>query len=584
MAADQPSGGPLDHSSHHSQSGPVDEKREMSLDNSVEETKQPADFQRGFRFWAIIIGLGVTNLLGAFENTVVTTSAPIIVSELGLGANYIWITNAFFVCSAAFQPLFGQLCNVFGRRWTTLVIVAIFTLGSGICGGATSGAMLIAGRAVQGLGSGGIIMAADIIISDLVPLRQRGNYVAVILAIYGVGTTLGPFIGGSIVQVTTWRWVFYMNLPIGGVALVMLYFSLHVNYNKEMSFTQKLKRLDLVGNGILMASTVAILWALTVGGVQYAWSAWNVLVLLVLGIFGFGFFAIYEKWGWSAEPVMPPRLFNNRTSIIVSVNTFLNSALLYWIVYFMPVYFQAVKLYSPSYAGVALLPQSLVGIPGAAISAVALSRWGKYRPLHVAGFALFTLGIGLFAYLDENSSKAEWAVFQSIAALGAGMVLNTQLPSFQAPAAESDQAAATASWCFIRTFGNVWGVAIPGVIFNNRINELLSRVSDPGVRDLLANGDAYQYGSASFVGSFPQPLQGEIVSVYRDALRLVFEVAIAFGGLAVLLVFFEKEIPLRTELETEYGMKDPSKKDATEQAADVENAAGNLSSEARPEN
>lgn len=130
-----------------------------------------------------------------------------------------------------------------------------------------------------------------------------------------------------------------MNLPIGGVALVVLYFSLHVNYNKEMSFTQKLKRLDLVGNGILMASTVAILWALTVGGVQYPWGAWNVLVPLILGIFGFGLFAVYEKWGWSAEPVMPPRLFNNRTSVIVSVNTFLNSALLYWVSDFLFVIF-----------------------------------------------------------------------------------------------------------------------------------------------------------------------------------------------------------------------------------------------------
>ncbi|KAI1104399.1 major facilitator superfamily domain-containing protein [Jackrogersella minutella] len=569
MAADQTPETPLDYGSHYSHPGPIEEKLKMSSNNSVEETKEPADFQRGFRFWAIIIGLGVTTLLGAFENTVVTTSAPVIVSELGLGANYIWITNAFFVCSAACQPLFGQLCNVFGRRWPILVIVAVFTLGSGICGGANSGAMLIAGRAVQGIGSGGITMAADIIVSDLVPLRQRGNYMAIILAIYGVGTTLGPFIGGQIVQVTSWRWVFYMNLPVGGAALIVLYFSLHVNYNKEMTFTEKLKRLDLVGNGILMASTVAILWSLTVGGTQYPWVSWNVLVPLIVGSFGFGLFAIYERWGWSAEPVMPPRLFNNRTSIIITINTFLNSALLYWIVYFMPVYFQAVKLYSPAYSGVALLPQSLVGIPGAAISAIALSRWGKYRPLHFAGFTVFTLGIGLFAYLDENSSKAEWGIFQSVAALGAGMVLNTQLPAFQAPAAEADQAAATASWCFIRTFGNVWGVAIPGVIFNNRINELLSRVSDFEVRQLLANGDAYQYGSASFVGSFPQPLQGQVVSVYKDALKLIFEVAIAFGGLAVLLVLFEKEIPLRTELETEYGMKDSSKA-TVENMADME--------------
>ncbi|KAI1381463.1 major facilitator superfamily domain-containing protein [Hypoxylon crocopeplum] len=519
-------------------------KVEMSPADSMDEIKEPAGFQRGIRFWAIIIGLGVTNLLGALENTVVSTSAPVIVSDLQLGENYIWITNAFFVCSAAFQPLFGQLCNVFGRRWVTLSIVAIFTLGSGICGGANSGAMLIAGRAVQGVGSGDLIMVVDIIISDLVPLRQRGNYIAVILAIYGVGTTLGPFIGGEIVQVTTWRWVFYINLPIGGVALIVLYFSLHVNYNKEMTFTEKIKRLDLVGNTILIASTVAVLWALTVGGTQYSWNSWHVIVPLILGLFGFIVFFIFERWGWSAEPVMPPRLFNNRTSVIVSINTFLNSALLYWV---------SVRLYNPAYTGVALLPQSLVAIPGAAISAIALSRWGKYRSLHFSGFAIFTLGIGLFAYLDEDSSRAEWAVFQCVAALGAGMVLNTQLPAFQAPVDESDQAAATASWCFIRTFGNVWGV-----------------------RDLLVNGDAYSYGSASFVGSFPQPLQSQVISVYRDALRLVFEVAVAFGGLAVLLVLFEKEIPLRTELDTEYGLKDSPKKKTAEQTMDIEKKSGTL--------
>ncbi|KAI1388371.1 major facilitator superfamily domain-containing protein [Hypoxylon trugodes] len=571
-----------DTSTYDSHSDQIEEKRKMDSNNDVEENEQHTDFRRGFRFWAIIIGLGITSLLGALENTVVTTSAPVIVSELQMGANYIWITNAFFVCSAAFQPLFGQLCNVFGRRWVTLAIIAIFTLGSGICGGANSGAMLIAGRAVQGIGSGGIMIITDIIVSDLVPLRQRGNYMAVILAIYGVGTTLGPFVGGQIVQVTTWRWVFYMNLPIGGVALVVMYACLHVNYNKEMTFTEKLKRLDLVGNGILIAATVAVLWALTVGGTEYSWGSWNILVPLIVGLSGLGLFATFEKWGWSLEPVMPPRLFGNRTSVIVSVNTLLYSALLYWIMYFMPVYFQAVKLYSPSYSGVALLPQSLVGIPGAAISAIVLSRWGRYKPLHFAGFAIFTLGIGLFAYLDADSSKAEWVIFQCVAALGAGLVLNTQLPAFQAHVPESDQAVATASWCFIRTFGNVWGVAIPGVIFNNRINQLLPRISDPNVSQLLANGDAYQYGSANFVGSFPQPTQGQIISVYRDALQLVFEVAIAFGGLTILLGLFEKEIPLRTELDTEFGLKDPSKKSVAKEMVDIEGNAGVSAEEPSP--
>ncbi|KAI0013524.1 major facilitator superfamily domain-containing protein [Xylariaceae sp. FL0662B] len=524
----------------------------------MENNKKPPEFERGVRFWAIIIGLGVTNLLGALENTVVTTSGPTIVADLRLGNNYVWITNAFFVASAAFQPLFGQLCNVFGRRWVTLVIVAIFTLGSGICGGANTGAMLIAGRTVQGIGSGGIIMIIDIIVSDLVPLRQRGNYMAVVLAIYGVGTTLGPFIGGEIVQTTTWRWVFYINLPIGGAALALLYLALHVKYNKQMTLSQKLQRIDLVGNAILIASTVSVLYALATGGTQSPWSSWKVLVPLVLGLFGFALFAAFEIWGFSAEPVMPPRLFANRTSFIVSINTFLNSALLYWVIYFLPVYFQAVRLYDPGYSGVALIPQSLVGIPGAAIAAVALSRWGRYKPLHFAGFAIFALGLGLFSLLDENSPKSHWATFESVMALGAGMVLNTQLPAFQAPVAEVDQATTTAAWCFVRTFGNVWGVAIPAVIFNNRVGALADRILNSEVQDMLRGGDAYQYGSAGFIRALPESVQGEVRGVYKDALHTVFQAAVAFAGFAAVVSLFEKEYPLRTELETEFGLKESS--------------------------
>ncbi|RYP10841.1 hypothetical protein DL764_000393 [Monosporascus ibericus] len=457
---------------------------------------QPPPTKKGFRFWAILVGLGITNLLGALENTVVTTSAPTIVADLEIGENYIWITNAFFVCS----------------------------------------------------------MIIDIIVSDLVPLRERGKYMALVLAIYGIGTTMGPFIGGILTETIGWPWVFWINLPIGGAALVVLYLFLHVNYKKEMTVSQKLRRIDYVGNGILMAATVAVLYALTYAGTVYSWSSWNVLVPLILGLFGFFLFAAFEVWGFSAEPVMPPRIFATRTSVVIAINTFINSALVYWIIYFLPVYFQSVHLFSPSYTGVALLTQSLVGIPGAAISAIALSRWGKYKPIHFSGFALSTIGMGLFSLLREGSSTAAWVLFQCVAALGAGMILNVLLPSFQAPIEEADQAAATAAWCFIRTHGQVWGVAIPATIFNNQVDRLLYRISDLDVRERLAGGGAYQYASANFVSSFDEPLRGEVIGVYREALRLVFLVGIAFAGLAFLLVFIEKEIPLRTVLETEFGL------------------------------
>ncbi|KAI9641173.1 hypothetical protein NHQ30_010603 [Ciborinia camelliae] len=523
----------------------------IEISSSGDETPAPPspDFERGFRFWCIIIGLGITNLLGALENTVVSTAAPVILSDLQLGQNFIWITNAFFVCSAAFQPLFGQLCNVFGRRWIAMAIVAIFVLGSGICGAANSGGMLIAGRAVQGMGSGGIIM---IIVSDLVPLRERGNYMAVVLAIYGIGVSLGPFIGGAIVSSTTWRWVFYLNLPIGGTSLLVLYLFLHVNHNKDMTFAQKLKRIDILGNLILMAGTVAILYALSISN---PWSSWHKLVPLILGFLALFLFAGYEASGIPSEPVMPPRLFTTRTSVLVSINTFLNSALLFWVMFFLPVYFQSVALDSPRRTGVALLPYSLVGIPGAAISAMALSRWGKFRPLHFAGFALFTISLGLFSLQREETSTAEWATYQCVFALGAGMVLNTLLPAFQAPASEADQAAATATWCFIRTCGSVWGVAIPAAIFNNRVAALRDQLSNKNIREQLAHGSAYQIAAAQFIDRYPLPVQAELRAVYREALQRVWQIAVVFAGLACVLVWLEDEIPLRTVLDTEYGLK-----------------------------
>lgn len=418
-------------------------------------------------------------------------------------------------------------------------IVALFTLGSGVCGGATNGGMLIAGRAIQGMGSGGINMIVDIIVSDMVPLRERGNYMAIVLTIYFIGTAIGPFVGGAIVDTTSWRWVFYINLPvgqlvvqlqicmltsrkqIGGVALAMLFFSLHLNYQKEMTFLQKMKRIDYGGNAIIIGSTVSVLYALTYGGTRYDWSDARVVTPLVIGLVALGLLVAYENASFIIEPVTPPRLFSNRTSVVVFAATFMNSALLYWVMFFLPVYFQAVLLSSPSRSGVQLLPIITIAVPAAIIAVLLLAKWGKYKPLHLGGFAVCTVGLGLFTLFDKNSSAAEWVVFQVVAGGGSGFVLNTLLPAAQAPLMESDQAAATAIWSFIRSYGNIWGVAIPAAIFNNKFEKLAYRIDNAGLRRQLTAGHAYEHASASFVRAAPEPIRGEIIGVYTDALKLV---------------------------------------------------------------
>lgn len=461
------------------------------------------------------------------------------------------------------QPLFGQFCNVFGRRIVTLSAIATFVLGSGLCGGASSARMLIAGRAVQGAGSGGIVLVTSIVISDLVPLRQRGAFSAIVMALLGLGTALGPFIGGAIVSTTSWRWCFYLNLPIGAVSFVWLFFLLqHTDQGSDdaerPSFLSRLRRIDWVGNALIIPSTVSLLYALSYAGTRYAWDAWQTFVPLLVGAGGLALFAVLQVWAIADEPLMPARFFNTPTPAIICVNTFIASALLYWTMFFLPIYFQGVKLFSPRLSGVAMLPFALLGIPGAMFGGIALVRWGRYKPIHIVAFALQTLGLGLFSMQSEKTSNAAWAIFQCLFSPGGGLIFTTMLPAFQAFFHQQDLAGCTASWYFIRMFGQIWGVAIPSAIFNNRVDQLLSQgyVSSSDAVELLQHGGAFQSASQVFVQQWPEPVQDEIRALYRLAFQRIFQVAIAFAGVGFLLSLFEKEVALRKTLDTKYGLKE----------------------------
>ncbi|KAI2601757.1 major facilitator superfamily domain-containing protein [Hypoxylon sp. NC1633] len=364
--------------------------------------------------------------------------------------------------------------------------------------------MLIAGRAVQGAGSGGMTMIVSVIVSDLVPLQDRGYFQAIIATTFGIGMAIGPVIGGLIVQNISWRWVFYINLPIGGLSLVLLWLFLRVKWDRETKVWDKLRRIDIVGNGVLVASTVSILIALTWAGVTHPWSSYQVLVPLIIGIIGLISFCALEGSTLLSNPVMPLRLFATRTSVVVLyANTFLVSMINYWIFFFLPIYFQSVKLSSPSRSGVQMLPITFILIPGAAVGAIALSTWGKYKLLHIIGFAFLTAGMGSLSVLDKGSGTAEWVCLQILPALGAGIVADTLLPAFQTGVAESDSAAATASWTFIRSFGNIWGVAIPSAIFNSYTNQYASAITDLLAQRYLLHGDAYSSVTKTFVEGFP---------------------------------------------------------------------------------
>ncbi|KAH9906641.1 major facilitator superfamily domain-containing protein [Xylariomycetidae sp. FL2044] len=528
---------------------------------------QPA--ARGWRFWAVFPPLSIATFLVGLDSTITSSALPFITSQLKAGDNYVWIVNGYLLTSTSFLPLWGQLSQVLGRRWPTMAAVAIFILGSGVSGGATSTAMLIAGRLVQGLGGAGITAMTQLIVTDLVSLRERGKYIGVIYAVFGLGTAVGPPIGGVIAQYSNWNWVFWINLPIGGVTLLMQFFFLQIVFAKQMSVSQKLRQIDWFGNALLVASVVSILIALSWANTRYTWGSYHIIVPLILGFVGMGLFFLFESSKFCAYPTIPPRLFGNRTSTIGLVCTFLQSMLTMWRVYFLPVYFQAVTLASVSRSGVLLLPTILIGIPAAIVSGQILARLGKYKAIHIFGFTVATLASGLYIDFDSHSSLAKIVIYQIIAGIGGGCLLTTMLPSVQAANPPKDVAAATSSWAFFRALGNVWGIAIPAAIFNNQMDSRIRSISSLQVRDFLSGGDAYTRVSADFILSLPQNLQSEVRGAYQGALKVVWEACLAFNAVGFLLIFLEKEIKLRTMLTSDHKLKEKTKKPDEETTASV---------------
>ncbi|KAJ2970576.1 hypothetical protein NUW58_g9650 [Xylaria curta] len=483
---------------------------------------------------------------------------PAIAEALSAGELYVWFVNAYTLSSAALLPLYGQVADIFGRRWLTIAVVAIFAIGSGVSGGANSPGMLIAGRAVQGGGGGGIILMIEMIICDLVPLRERAKFMGIIFAVFALGSSLGPFIGGAIAQNVSWRWVFWINLPIAGASLVLLIAFLHVNYNRQLSVTNRLRRIDYTGNVIMLASVTSILIALTYGGTRYPWSSWRVLLPLLLGFAGLGAFVTFECSRWCTNPMTPLHLFRNRTSAAAFFLTFIHSLFSFWVLYFLPVYFQAAKLYDPIRSGVLLLPTVVIIVPGGLISGALLSKFGKYRPIHMAAFFLMALGAGLLVLLDQDSVLGLYVGLQFIGGLGSGLALSTLLPAVQAALDEKDTASSSATWAFIRTFGTVWGVSIPAAIFNSRCDSLASQITDLAVQNQIAHGQCYSHATSAWVQSLELPIRNSVIGVFSDSLRIVWAVATAIVGTSFFVVFLEKEIKLRDSLETEYGMEIPT--------------------------
>ena len=428
---------------------------------------------------------------------------------------------------------------------------------------------MIAGRAIQGIGGAGIGVLCEIVICDIVPLRERGTYMGAVFGMVGIGAALGPLFGGLLVTYSTWRWAFYMSLPIGGVAIVLLFAFLQVKYDKSQGWATKFSSLDWLGNFFFVGGTVPVLIALGWAGGQHPWSSYQVLVPLLVGLATMAVFVVLQgNARLTPNPIMPLHLFGNSITSIVFLLTFLHGIVTMWALYFLPVYFQGVLSVSAYDAGINLLPTILALLPGAIIGGLLLSKFGRYKPILIFCFVLVVVGFGIFTLLDENSSTGAWVGFQVLESFGAGFGMGAMLPALLAPLTDKDTALATATWGFMRSFGVLWGVAIAGTIYTNRAGELAraGAISDPVVAAEFSEGGAYGAAQAEFLDLLGVQTRAEVIRVQSTALQRSWQVAIAFGGVGLIAAAIMKQVPLRDKNDTDFGMVDKKEKPAEEEA------------------
>jgi hypothetical protein len=354
---------------------------------------------------------------------------------------------------------------------------------------------------------------------------------------------------------------FYMNLPICGAALTAVLVFMRVEAGSQNHGGSKLKRVDWIGNFIFIPSVLAVLLGLVMGGVQHPWSSWRIIVPIVLGAAGWIVFHVQQSLPSTKWPSVPARLFSNRTSACAYILTFTTGYLVQSVAYFFPVWLQAILGTTVLQAGVKFLPTAIGVLGFAIIGGVLMSKFGKYRTLHAVAFIFSAIGFGLFTILTPATSR--WAVFQLVASVGLGILQAVLLPAIMAGLPESDVAVSAAVYSFIRTFGMIWGVTIPSIVFNATIDDNLHLISSATIRGQMVDGAAYSFASQihAYRSTLSNQELNEILEVYTKSLNVIWWVGLGVSIFSLLVVAGEKDLKLRDELETEYGIEESKKEE-----------------------
>jgi EmrB/QacA subfamily drug resistance transporter len=478
----------------------------------------------------IFAALMLVLLLASLDQTIVSTALPTIVGDLGGLAHLSWVVTAYLLASTIAGPLYGKLGDLYGRKMVLQAAIVIFLIGSALCGISQSMFQLIAFRTLQGLGAGGLMVVTLAVIGDVIAPSERGKYQGYFGGVFGVSTVIGPLLGGFFVDNLSWRWIFYVNLPVAAVAMVVIGAVFHTRAERVEH------AVDYAGAALLAGGLSAVVLFTSLGGTTFAWSSSESIVLAVLGVVLLAVFLVAERR--ASEPILPLELFRNRIFSVCAGIGFIIGLALFGSVTYLPIFLQVVKGQSPTASGLQLTPMMGGLLVTSIVSGRLISRFGRYKPFPVAGTAVMTVGMVLLSRLDIHSTGPYAALSMLVLGLGLGMVMQVLVLAVQNAVDYRHMGVATSGSLLFRQVGGSIGIALFGAIFANRLRGNLASHLPPGAR-------VPKTVSPAAVAHLPPAVHAGYVQAVSAALHPVFVVAAIVAVFSFLLTFLLREVPLR---------------------------------------